>query len=590
LKQILQELRESAISQVIKSEGKASMAKYDVLVGIEIGKIINDFRPDGLNAASFNQFNITQMLNKKASYIDFENRIKELESEIESLKQNKVDVNQAKELYLKIFEDFPALIWRSGLDKLCDYFNSTWLDFTGRTMEQELGTGWTEGVHPDDFDFCLKTYNTAFDKKEPFAMDYRLRNKDGEYRWIRDFGRPFYDIDNTFLGYIGSCYDITENKEKEDLLIRAKEKAEESDRLKTAFLQNLSHEIRTPLNSISGFAGLLNKPDLSKEKVKSFVSVIQENSDQLIAIVTDILTIASIETGQEKLYITKVSVNEMIIDLLAKYKKQSKSQNVALYAKRNLTDKASYIYTDKMKLEQILNNLLGNAFKFTQKGKIELGYLLNGDELEFYVKDSGIGIEPEQHIKIFERFRQADKPSNQNYEGTGLGLAISKAFVELLGGKIWLKSKVGSGSVFYFTIPYKPVTETSSASETFKAKQHIKTLLIAEDEEFNYLFIEELLHNLNYKLIHAKDGREAVEYCRENSEIDLILMDIKMPDVDGYQAAKEIKAFRPDLPIIAQSAYAMQHEIEKYGDIFDDYLTKPIDEELLIEKVNAFLK
>ena len=170
-------------------------------------------------------------------------RIAELEMENARLKQQQIKINTAKELYLKIFEDFPALIWRSNLDKDCDYFNKTWLEWTGRTMEQEYGAGWSEGVHPDDFDECLKIYITSFDQRKPFYMEYRLRNKDGEYRWIGDHGRPFYDLDGqTFLGYIGSCYDITDTKLYNQRLLKAKEKAVASDRLKSAFLANMSRK------------------------------------------------------------------------------------------------------------------------------------------------------------------------------------------------------------------------------------------------------------------------------------------------------------------------------------------------------------
>ncbi|KKP51232.1 MAG: PAS/PAC sensor hybrid histidine kinase [candidate division TM6 bacterium GW2011_GWF2_33_332] len=369
----------------------------------------------------------------------------------------------------------------------------------------------------------------------------------------------------------------TQNEEYKQIneeLQKAKEKAEESDRLKTAFLQNMSHEIRTPLNAISGFSGLLDRPGLSVEKRKNFVSIIQNSSNQLISIISDIITISSIETKQEKQNITKVNINTIIVDLLTIFKQQAQNQNLSIYVKQELSDKQSEIYSDKTKITQILSNLISNALKFTHEGFVEFGYNLKNNELEFYVKDSGIGIKAEFHDKIFERFRQAEKSINILYGGTGLGLAISKAFVELLGGKIWVQSEIEKGAIFYFTIPYTPVNERYT---TEKRNKILKTILVAEDEEFNFLFIEELLKDENVKLIHTKDGKETVEICKTNQNIDLILMDIKMPIMTGYDAAIIIKKIKPNLPIVAQSAYALEHEIEKYTGVFDGYLAKPIN-------------
>jgi len=395
-------------------------------------------------------------------------------------------------------------------------------------------------------------------------------------------------------------------KERTQELLKAKEKAEESDRLKTAFLQNMSHEIRTPLNAISGFSGILNKPDLSEEKRKSFVSIIQSSSKQLISIVSDILTISALETKQEKLNYDKVCINNIIVDLLSIFKQQSLNQNISLYAKQQLSDKQSEIYTDKTKIIQILTNLLTNALKFTHEGFIEFGYEIvethgrqyfvetHGraslqNELQFYVKDTGIGIKSELHEKIFERFRQADNSIQMNYGGTGLGLSISKGFVELFGGKIWVESELEKGSTFYFTIPYKPVYEIDKTTTPTKQNENFNTILVAEDEEYNFLYIEELLIDLDIKLIHAKDGRETVEIFKANPNIDLILMDIKMPIMTGHEAAIIIKELKPDLPIVAQSAYALEHERAKFERIFDDYLTKPISEDDLKQMVMKYI-
>jgi PAS domain S-box-containing protein len=381
--------------------------------------------------------------------------------------------------------------------------------------------------------------------------------------------------------------DISESKKKDLELIKAKEKAEESDRLKTSFLQNISHEIRTPLNAISGFAGIINKPGLSEEKRNSFVTIIQNSSKQLVSIVSDILTVSALETNQEKLKIDKVCINNIIVELLSIFKQQAQNQNISMYTKQQLNDKQSEIYTDKTKITQILSNLLSNALKFTHKGSIEFGYNLNAENLEFYVKDSGIGIKTEFHKKIFERFGQAEKSIEKLYGGTGLGLSISKGFVDLLGGRIWVQSELEKGSTFYFTIPYTPVNEIH-INTTIQNKNQ-KTVLVAEDEVYNFLYIEELLIDMDIQLIHAKDGQEAVDIFKANPTINLILMDIKMPVMDGYEAAKIIKDIKPDLPIVAQTAYGLEHERAKYQGIFDDYLIKPISLIALVEKVRKYI-
>jgi len=383
--------------------------------------------------------------------------------------------------------------------------------------------------------------------------------------------------------------DITEQKNAEAEILKAKEKAEESDRLKTAFLQNMSHEIRTPMNAIIGFSEFLNDSNLLPEKRKSFISIVQNSTYQLLAIVTDILTISSLETKQEKISIEKVSINNIIIDLLATFKPQAQKQNIQLYSKQTLNDQQSEIYTDNTKLIQILTNLLTNALKFTHEGFIEFGYNLKNKSLQFYVKDTGIGIKPELQEIIFERFRQADLSITKKYGGTGLGLSISKGFVELMGGKIWVVSEPDKGATFFVEIPYNPVKEIPNHVTLEHLNHKNEFILVVEDEQYNFLYIEEILINLNLKHLHAKNGLEAVEICKKNKNISLVLMDIKMPIMDGHTATLLIKEFLPDLPIVAQSAYALEQEIEEYSGIFDDYLPKPIKKETLTKTISKYI-
>ncbi len=391
---------------------------------------------------------------------------------------------------------------------------------------------------------------------------------------------------------VSAIRDFSERIKFEKELIAAKEKAEDSDRLKTAFLQNMSHEIRTPLNAICGFAGLLNE-SLPDDTLNSYIQIIQNSSNQLLSIVTDILTISSLETRQEKVNIHNSSVNLLITQLYSIFSQQATKQNISFSYHLSLPDEQSEIYTDSTKLTQVLTNLLSNALKFTHKGSIELGYELVPDEkapvLLFFVKDSGIGIAKEFHDTIFERFRQADLTISQYYGGTGLGLAISKAFVELLGGKIWLDSEPGRGSTFYFSIPYMPVEQVDVPENQPLLLQKNITVLVAEDEDLNYLLLEILLKKFDFKILHAKNGKEAVDFCKSSLDVKLVLMDIKMPVMDGYTAARHIKEFRPNLPLIAQTAYVLENEIQKFSGIFDGYLPKPIKKEGLAVIVGRWL-
>ena len=385
--------------------------------------------------------------------------------------------------------------------------------------------------------------------------------------------------------------ELNETNEK---LIAALEKAEESDLLKTAFLQNMSHEIRTPLNSIIGFSEKISSPKITVEKRKFYTDIVVKSGFQLLSIVNDILTISSIDTGQEEINKKIFCINSLISVVETVFKQQLEGKMVKLKAIIPFPNADVNILTDKTKLTQILTNLLSNAIKFTPTGEIEFGYTFKNNELEFFVKDNGIGIDKSHHHIIFERFVQGNDSIHIDYGGTGLGLSICKGFVELLGGKIWVESELGKGAKFYFTIQYKPSIIESGDDGLLKKQEEINQnknmVLVAEDDINSYILLEEHLKELNYKVIHANNGKEAVEICRSNESIDIVLMDIRMPLMDGHKATLLIKEFRPNLTIIAQTAHAINIEIEKFGKAFDDYLTKPITSEKLTNILNKHLK
>ncbi|MDO9039108.1 MAG: PAS domain S-box protein [Lutibacter sp.] len=463
--------------------------------------------------------------------------------------------------------------------------------------------GWLGIIHPEDLKMIeLYLEKKVIGNKEEFNKEYRsIRNSDKQIRWVHDLGKLEFDNHGNIKRLIGIVQDISEKRQILQDLTIAKEKAEESNQLKTEFIQNMSHEIRTPMNGILGFTDLLENPDLPEEKRKKFIEIIKNSTHQLLHIIDDLMEISVLETKQIKADEQPVCLNDLLFELFTVFEMKANKKNISLVLKNELSDKESAILTDNNKLNKVLGNLLENALKFTNEGIVELGYKLNNDiesaKLEIFVKDSGIGIKPEKQALIFERFSQAEKELSKKVGGLGLGLSIAKENTELLGGKITVVSELGKGAAFFVTIPYKPVNLTQKIeNEKIKEKadnEKKHTILIAEDEDVNYMVLEILLEDkLKFPciIIHAKDGMEAVELCKNIPEIDLVLMDIKMPKMDGHEATKRIKEFRPNLPIIAQTAYSAPEEKEKaFLAGCDDFMSKPISKDELKKVLDIHL-
>jgi len=405
------------------------------------------------------------------------------------------------------------------------------------------------------------------------------------------------DKNNKTLGLIGVATDITERNRAEQELINAKEKAEESDRLKSAFLANMSHEIRTPMNGILGFSELLKEPNLSGEEQQEYIQIIQKSGARMLGIINDIVSISKIESGQIELSVKETNINEQIDFLQIFFKPEAEQKQIQLISRKTLTNKDAVLKTDKEKLYAVLTNLIKNAIKFTNAGVIEFGYEKKDNCIEFFVKDTGSGVLNNQKEFIFERFRQGSESLNRNYEGAGLGLSISKAYVEILGGKIWIESEDGKGSIFYFTLPYFKIPEETKVVENFipvekSDNQHIKLkILIAEDDEISQKLIASTVKKYSEKILLVSNGFEAVEACRNNLDFDLVLMDIKMPIMDGYEAIRQIRQFNSDVVIFAQTAYALTGDREKAINCgCNDYITKPIKKEKLLELLQKYFK
>lgn len=385
--------------------------------------------------------------------------------------------------------------------------------------------------------------------------------------------------------------DISKRKKDESNLIEAMEKAEASDKLKSAFLANMSHEIRTPMNGILGFAQLMRDGVDDKEKFDEYIEIILGKGKQLLQIINDIVDISKIESSQLNINYTDFSLNDLMNELYAFFRIYNK--NVELKVKNELPDSSSFIRSDYTRLTQIISNLLTNAFKFTQKGFIEFGYRLNSENLYIYVQDSGIGVKKENQEIIFDRFRQSDESTSRIYGGTGLGLSISKGLVKLLGGNIGVESDGENGSLFYFTIPYKGADDINIPKENINKVQNIdwsnKVILIVEDDMVSYQYIDAILRETNAEIHHVESGQDAIEFVQK-IKTDVVLMDIQLPGIDGNDATREIRKFNKDIPIIAQTAYAMADDREKSIKAgCNDYLAKPINSNDLLDKIQIYL-
>ncbi|PKP18412.1 MAG: hypothetical protein CVU05_13555 [Bacteroidetes bacterium HGW-Bacteroidetes-21] len=379
-----------------------------------------------------------------------------------------------------------------------------------------------------------------------------------------------------------------------DNLLIAKERAEESERLKLAFLANMSHEIRTPMNGILGFANLLKKTSLSVSDRLQYIGIIENSGNRLLNIINDILDLSKIESRTVKVHLSPVNINELIENIYLFFKPEIDAKNLGFSYSKGLTDFDANIQTDHEKVYAVLTNLVKNAIKFTTKGIIEFGYNVKEKNLEFFVKDTGIGISSEQKELIFERFRQGSESLSRDYEGAGLGLSISKAYIEMLGSEIKVDSKPNIGSCFSFVLHYNVNNENViKEAQTVSNEEQIPkiNILIAEDDET----IEELL-TINLKcyskqLFVARNGLDVVKMVFENPDIDLILMDMRMPDISGYEATRRIREFNKNVFIIAQTAYAMNGDKEKALNTgCNDYISKPYKVDQILELMKKYFK
>lgn len=544
---------------------------------------------------------------KEGGYISIMHDISEQQSLRLALKKS-------EEKYHHLFQMLPyggEIVSTEGI--IIDVSSGT-LSMLGYKKEEILGKPMTQFIDEDGKRlFKDKFFNILSGNKE--SAEISLLKKDGSKVSVIRAGQPIFNNNGEVDFILTLSVDITKRKEIEKALllkneiyekqnneyihlnnelIIAKEKAEESTRLKSAFIANMSHEIRTPMNGILGFSQLLNMEGLTSEKINEYTAIILQSGEHLLNIINNIIDISKIDAGQFKIYKTSVNLNQILREQLLFFstKDEVVSREVELNVELALKDAEVNVKTDETRLKQILSNLINNAIKFTEKGAVKFGYKVKNNKIEFFVEDTGIGIDEKMQMLIFNRFTQATISTEKLYGGTGLGLAISKACTELLGGKIWLESKVNKGSTFYFNIPFNETVLKKDKLKQDTQNQisfNYERVLIVEDNEANYEYLFEILSSYNLNLVRSKTAKDAIIKVKQYS-FNLILMDIQLPGEDGNFATREIKKIYPKLPIIAQSAFAFLSDKRKaYNAGCDDYIVKPIKSDELLMKIKKHI-
>ena len=541
-------------------------------------------------------------------------------------------LRESEQKYKKLFYETPLGTFHYNTEGIITECNEKFVDIIGSSKAALVGLNMIKKLNNNTL---IEEVKSSLKKGEGYYEGDYTSVTGGKTTTVRVLFKGMRNKEGNIYAGVGLVEDITERKKIEEQLRRkneelqttereliasnkelkninhrlelqkkelekAKKKAEESDRLKSTFLANMSHEIRSPMNGIMGFSQILQKQDLPKDEQKKYLDVIYARTNQLLNIINDIVDISKIEANQLQLDFQYVYLNDILQETYNIYLNELKSKgkgHITLNINKGLPYKNSYIHTAPNRLRQIIDNLLDNALKHTYKGAIEFGYEFESENtLLFYVQDSGHGIPHDQQNHIFERFRQSDGSSGEPNEGTGLGLTISKNLVELLGGKMWMTSIEGEGSVFYFTLPYKSKSNIESM-ETQKKEPNVdnsedKTILIIEDEPSSREYLKKLFEPYEFTLILCKTGKEGYKALINNPGIDLILLDLKLPDIDGLDIVRKIRSSSTnrEVPVIAQTAYAMSGDDKKSIEAgCDDYISKPIEIDQLLEKVNKFI-
>lgn len=528
-------------------------------------------------------------------------QIKELEQVISELKNK----NSENEKYLfiteKIFEISKLGYFILSVDNTLMELSENAKSIFGVKDKSIIGYNeFISRINQEDISALDKAINTIQPDDNTTSLEFRVYDAENEVKTTKLCSCELIRVKKDEKEYIiGLVTDISAKEKIKKDLTRAIEKTEEAERIRNNLLSNVTNEIRTPMNAIIGFAELLNIGNLDYEKRREYVNTIKNQGTHIIKFIDDITELIKLESGELKIIKTRCNINILLKEIEIHANQQKKILNKdSLDIRLELPDdKEIIIQTDPGRLQQVISNLINNSIKFTEKGFIAFGYKIPVDnKIEFYVKDTGIGLTKEQQKTVFNRFAE-EEPAFRKYEGSGLGLTLSKNIIKMLGGKIWVESEPGKGSVFQFTLPYETIMYENHDYSIIEDEQYPvfkwkdKVILVVEDDEVNFKFLEAILQDTDTQIIHALNGSQAVELCRSISKIDIILMDIKMPEMDGIEATKQIRQFNTRIPIIAHTAFSLQFDLKKCINAgCNDWIVKPIDIREFLEKLNQYLK
>ena len=532
----------------------------------------------------------------------------EIENANRTFGKKTIELTVQKEQIIKELSDsekFFSMLIQSADDGISFYdkdwnlsfSNNAFYSIVGFDRESYKAIDSASLYHPDDKDYHFRR-TEALSKNGFFECELRMKHKDGHYVNLSTRSVVVKNDAGQTIGTLTISRDITALKKIHEDLIQAKVEAEANNKLKASFLANISHEIRTPLNSVIGFSNLLLEDNLTKEVKEEYIEHINHNSEKLLQIIGDIIDLSRLESSQMEITYEETSVSEVINEVIEETRQSIKRNEkpIILTVKNQFEDNGDLIFTDRIWLKRVLNHLMDNAVKFTLEGSVELSYRRENDNLFFMIKDTGIGINKENLGRIFEEFSQEINGHNRTFEGLGVGLTLAKEVLKRMGGKIFVKSEKGIGSEFSFTIPYRPAGNSKFKSRSPEYSLNptdwsSKTCLLVDDNKDVLIYLDRILLDTGIKLLTARSGPEAIKIVKQNADIDVVLLDMQMPEMNGIEATREIRKIRKNLPIIAQTAFIFEDDkdiILEAG--CDACLIKPIRKEHLLTVMSGFIK